>query len=149
MILRNLKLRHDLSPPRDYTSGHSLLVRRKQQGKILMYYDLEQKIEDYSEELFSDLGLATLTEDDKADLYARVQDHLHRVIVEILRPLLPGKEVAKIKQSVDEEDYHALDQTLSAFPQYKDTMEAKIDEEFEKLKLTISEEQRHGGATID
>ena len=53
-----------------------------------MYYDLEQKIEDYSGELFADLGLATLTEDDKADLYARVQEHLHQVIVEILRPFL-------------------------------------------------------------
>jgi len=113
-----------------------------------MYYDLEQKIEDYSEELFNDLGVATLTEDDKADLYARVQEHLHKVIVEILRPFLPAGEIAKIKQSVDQEDYHALDQVLSAHPQYKDTMEAKIDEEFEKLKLTIAEEQRNAGATL-
>lgn len=111
-----------------------------------MYYDLEKKIEEYSEELFNDLGLATLTEDDKADLYARVQEHLHQVIVEILRPHLAQAEIAKIKQSVGQEDYHALDQILANYPQYKETLETKIDEEFEKLKLTIAEEQKNAGS---
>ncbi|OGE79215.1 MAG: hypothetical protein A2751_04450 [Candidatus Doudnabacteria bacterium RIFCSPHIGHO2_01_FULL_46_14] len=110
-----------------------------------MYYDLEQKIEDYSEELFSDLGLASLSEDDKADLFARVQEHLHQVIVEVLRPLLPAPEITKMKQSLNQEDYHALDLVLAAYPQHKEAMEAKIDEEFEKLKLTIAEEQKNAG----
>lgn len=111
-----------------------------------MYYDLGQKIEDYSEELFNDLGVATLSEDDKADLYARVQEHLHQVIVKILHPLLPPAEIAKIKQSLGQEDYHALNRILANYPQYKDTLETKIDEEFKKLKLTIAEEQKNAGS---
>ncbi|OGE76935.1 MAG: hypothetical protein A3C85_01345 [Candidatus Doudnabacteria bacterium RIFCSPHIGHO2_02_FULL_48_21] len=106
-----------------------------------MYYDLEQKIEDYSEELFIDLGLATLTEETKADLFARVQNHLHQVIAEIVKQYLPAPDVTKINQALSEEDYRALDVVLKNYPQYKEQLETKIDEEFAKLKQTISEEQ--------
>ena len=111
-----------------------------------MYYDLEEKIENYSEDLFNDLGLASLDEEGKADLYARVQDNLHRAIAEALKDLLPQSELSKIKQALDQEDYHALDLVLKEYPQYKDTLETKIDEEFKKLKLTIAEEQRNEGS---
>lgn len=114
-----------------------------------MYYDLEKKIDDYSAELFADLGLAILPEDDKADLYARLEDHLHQVILSVLRPLLSASEIAKIKQAFDQEDYHALDEVLKGYPQYKDSLETKIDEEFKKLKLTIAEEQKHAGSGKD
>lgn len=110
-----------------------------------MYYDLEKKIDEYSAELFADLGLVTLSEDSKADLYARLEDHLHQVILDVLRPLLESAAIAKIKQALDQEDYHALDEVLKGYPQYKSQLETKIDEEFKKLKLTIAEEQTHEG----
>ena len=110
-----------------------------------MYYDLEKKIDEYSSELFADLGLASLPEDDKADLFARLEDHLHRVILAVLGPVLNQDEFLKIKQGIDHEDYHALDEVLSANPQYKNELEAKIDVEFNKLKLTITEEQKNAG----
>ena len=115
-----------------------------------MYSDLEKKIDDYSAELFADLGLAALPEDSKADLYARFEDRLHRVIMLFLKPILDPTAMSQIKQAVENEDYHALNQVLGKFPQYKSDLEAKIDEEFKKLKLTITEEKKdagHGTAT--
>ena len=123
--------------------GVDVIRKLGSRSEAQMYYDLEQKIEDYSEELFVDLGLATLTEETKADLFARVQNHLHQVIVEFLRPRLAAGEIAKINQALNEEDYHSLDMVLKEYPQYKDALETKIDEEFLKLKLTISEEQKN------
>lgn len=110
-----------------------------------MYYDLEKKIEEYSEEVFVDLGLATLSEDVKADLYARVQEHLHKVIISVLEPLIAPEELAKVQQALDQEDYHAVNTSLARYPQYKEALETKIDEEFNKLKLTMTEEQKNAG----
>jgi len=110
-----------------------------------MQYDLEKKIEDFSEEIFTDLGLATLSEDDKADVYARVQDSLHKVILAELRPLLPKEALSEIRLAIEQEDYYALDSILDQYPQFKETLDDKIDEDLENLKSTISEEQSHAG----
>ena len=110
-----------------------------------MNYDLEKTIEDFSEEIFADLGLASLTEDDKADVYARVQARLHHVILRELAQVAPSDSMGKIRGAMEQEDYHALDALLEQYPQYQETLQAKIDEELAKLKFTISEEQKHAG----
>ena len=45
---------------------------------------LNEKIDQYSEEMFVDLGLSDLPEDRKAEIYARVQDHLHQAMFSML-----------------------------------------------------------------
>ena len=110
-----------------------------------MAYEFEKKIEDFSEDIFGDLGSAMLTEDDKADVYARVQDRLHRVILFELQPLLSGAEMGSIRSAIEQEDYYALDAILEKYPEYKNTLETKIDEDLQGLKSTITEEQRNAG----
>ncbi len=116
---------------------------------MAMEYDLEKRIDDYSAELFADLGLASLSEEGKADLYARLEDHLHRVIISVLRPLVDDGKIAKLKQALDHEDYHPAGEILRAHPQYKNDLESKIEEEFNRLKLTIAEEQKNVGTGKD
>lgn len=106
-------------------------------------YNLDKKIEDYSEELFADLGPVALPEEKKADLYARVQEHLHRVIVEVLTGRLAEGEMARAHSALEHEDYRALSRILKRYPQYKDQLEEKIAAEFKNLKLTIAEEQKN------
>ena len=108
-------------------------------------HNLDKKIDEYSEELFSDLGLTGLPEEAKADIYARVQEHLHRVIVDTLSPLVGPSDAGRIKSALDHEDYHALDAVATRYPQFRDELQAKIDQEFANLKQTISEEQKHAG----
>lgn len=108
-------------------------------------YNLDKKIDEYSEELFTDLGLTALPEEAKADIYARVQEHLHRVIIDTLSPLVRPADAGRIKSVLDHEDYHALDRVLKRYPQFKDEVETKIDQEFTNLKQIITEEQQHAG----
>ena len=110
-----------------------------------MPYDLEKKIEDFSEDIFSSLGLASLPEDAKADIYARAQERLHRVILAELAPLVPSASMSSIRQAIEQEDYHALDSLLQQYPQYRETLETKIDDDLAGLKLTITEEQKNAG----
>ena len=116
---------------------------------MAMGYDLEKKIDDYSAELFTDLGLASLSEEGKADLYARLEEHLHRAILSVVRPLVEAAEIIKINQALDHEDYYAVGEVLRSYPQYKNNLESKIDEEFNKLRLIIVEEQKNARTGTD
>ncbi len=116
-------------------------------------YDLEKEIQNYSDDLFTDLGLAALSEDRKADVFARLQEHLHRVILETLRPVMTADETLEIEELLEQEDYHEFALAIRKHSEKKQELEEKISEEFEKLKLIILEEQRYanpkfpGGAT--
>lgn len=106
-------------------------------------YNLDKQIDEYSEELFADLGLAILPEEQKADLYARVQEHLHAVIIELLRPMVRPDELTSLHAALEQEDYRVLGRTLKRYSQLKKPLEDKIEAEFQKLKLTIAEELKH------
>lgn len=110
-------------------------------------YNLDKKIDEYSEELFTDLGLTALPEEAKADIYARVQDHLHRVIIDTLSPLVRPADAGRIKIALGHEDYRALDIVVRRYPQFKDEVQTKIDQKFVNLKQIIAEEQQHARYT--
>ena len=106
-------------------------------------YDLEQKIEDYSRELFVDLGVSNLSEDQKADLYARVQEHFHKVMVEAFSRILNPKELDRLIESLDQEDYEFLKNILQRHPEITPNVEDKIEQEFGRLKMAITKEQEN------
>lgn len=108
-------------------------------------YDLDKKLDEYSEELFVDLGLTGLPEEQKADIYARLEERLHHVILNTLTPALSGAEVSKLKLALEQEDYRGLSKILKKHPQFKTELEEKIQKEFDQLKLTLAEEQKHAG----
>lgn len=106
-------------------------------------YHLDKKIDEYSEELFVDLGLVTLPEERKADIYARLQENLHRVIIKTLGPSLGEAELSKIHEALEQEDYRGLGKILKRYPQYQNALEEKIEQEYQNLKLTIGEELKN------
>jgi hypothetical protein len=108
--------------------------------------DLNKRIEEYSEELFADLGPVALPEEKKADVYARVQEHLHRIILATLTPVLGHAEISRIHETLEQEDYRALGKILKHYPQYQQTVDTRIDEEFKNLKLMIAEEQKNASS---
>ncbi|MDP3993560.1 MAG: hypothetical protein U1C57_02605 [Candidatus Doudnabacteria bacterium] len=108
-------------------------------------YDFEKKIDGYTEEVFLDLGLSSLPEEKKAEIFARVQDHIHKVILDVFEKVLSLKESAKIKQALEQENYHGVSKILKKHGQFKNQLEDKIDKEFNQLKQTITEEQKHAG----
>ncbi len=109
-------------------------------------YDLDKKLDEYSEELFVDLGLTALPEEEKADIYARLEERLHHVILNTLTPTLSSAEFAKINLALEQEDYRGLSKILKKHPQFKVLLEEKIQKEFDQLKLTVAQEQKHAGA---
>lgn len=106
-------------------------------------YDLDKKIDEYSDELFSDLGVVSLSEEKKADIYARVEEHFHRVIVATLTPVLNREQLRQVTDALDQEDYRMLGKILKKYPQHIEELENKIDEEMQSLKLIITEEEKN------
>lgn len=105
--------------------------------------ELDKKIDQYSDELFLDLGLTNLPEDKKAEIYARLQDHLHYVIVSSLAKLLKPEELSEIRTAIDQEDYGELNKLLKKYPEHITDLEARVQEEYDSLKLIIAEEQKN------
>ena len=104
---------------------------------------LDKKIDEYSDELFLDLGLVSLPEEQKADIYARLQDHLHRVILQTLSKVLSAAEIERIKTTLEQEDYKSLSKIFKKYPQFLKELGSKVQEEFDRLKVIIREEQKH------
>ncbi len=109
--------------------------------------ELDKKIDEYSEQLFVDLGLTNLPEDQKADIYARVQEHLHKSIQETLRPVLNDARMGLVNAALEQENYKELRRILKKYPQYKTKLEEEVEKEFQNLKSIIAEEQKHAGET--
>ena len=95
--------------------------------------------------MFVDLGLTSLPEEQKAEIFARVQDHIRKVIMEVFAKVLSQKESARMKQALEQENYHGVGRILKKYGQFKNELEDKIDKEFDQLKQTITEEQKHAG----
>ena len=108
--------------------------------------ELDKKIDQYSDELYVDLGLIDLPEDKKAEIYARLQDHLHRVILDTLSKVLHTKRIKEIEALMEQEDYGKLAKVLRKYPQHAEQLEQKVQDEFDKLRVTILEEQQHAKA---
>lgn len=105
--------------------------------------DLDQKISGYSEELFLDLGLTRASEDEKADMYARIQDHMHEFIMKNLVHVFSTDDIEQINMSLEQEDYETLAHILDTKPVFKQSLEVRLDEEFASLKNIITEEQKN------
>ena len=112
-----------------------------------MDYNLEKQVDEYSEELFLDLGLAAVPEEEKAEIYARLQEHLHKVILDTLRPALKRQDTAGLERALEEENYHRLDKILKRHPGNKELLEKNLDRAFQNLKLIMTEEQKNAGKT--
>lgn len=108
--------------------------------------NVAQKIEEFTEELFVDLGLTMLPEEKKADIFARVEEHFRRAIIGSLRALSPGTDLSRLERALAEERTELLDRALRKYPQHRQAVENKIEEELQKLKLIIAEEQKNGQA---
>lgn len=106
-------------------------------------YNLEKKIEEYCEELFVDLGLLDMSEEKKAEIYARVEDHLQKIILETLTPALAQEVLAKINLAFEQENYKMLEDALKKHSKIREALEEKIETELRILKTTIAEEQQH------
>jgi|SRR3990167_9979769 len=107
---------------------------------------LNEKIDEYSEGLFVDLGLSDLPEDRKAEIYARVQDHLHQVMFSMLAPHIGPAEISDLRLAVEAEDYDKLEKILNRHPQYRAELETTMEQEFNNLKNVIAEEQKNAGS---
>lgn len=106
-------------------------------------YDLGKKIDEFSDELYIDLGLADLPEERKADLFARIQEHLHQALLATLRGVLGEKELGEVRTTLDQEDYGRLASILNRYPAHKSEIEKKLETEMQNLKVIISEEQKN------
>lgn len=109
-------------------------------------YDLAKKMDEYSDELFLDLGLITSPEEQKADIYARLQDHLHSVVLASFKKVLNRKEMTKLRTALEQEDYRRLNEILKLHPKQQAELEQKIQSEYDRLKLIISKEQKKLGS---
>lgn len=108
--------------------------------------ELDKKIDQYSDELYEDLGGIDLPEEKKAEIYARLQDHLHAVILETLKKVLGSRQMEEIEKLLEQENYVRLAEILKGYRQYTSELEQKVQEEFDKLKVTLLEEQKHATA---
>lgn len=107
-------------------------------------YSLDQKIEEYTEEAFADLGLASLSEEKKADIFARIQEQFQKAILTTLRGAIRPEDLAAIEGALEQENFEALTAALKRHPQFREELEKKIQKEFDQIKLTIAEEQKNG-----
>lgn len=104
---------------------------------------MDKKIEEFSEELFTDLGLSALPEEQKADIYARLQQHLHKVITMILSKVLSQSELEQLYKALEQENYRYLRKVIKKYPQLSAPLEEKIRQEFDNLKSLINKEQSY------
>ena len=107
-------------------------------------YQLDKKVDEYSESLFTDLGLSNLQEEEKADIYARVQEHIHSIMFETLTPIISAKAIASIREDIAEENYRNLEEVLHRYPKAREHLEKRIQTGYNNLKNIISEELKHG-----
>ena len=107
-------------------------------------YQLDKKIDEYSESLFTDLGLSNLKEEEKADIYARVQEHIHSIMFQTLTPVISAKDITSIREHIAQENYRKLEEVLHRYPKAHEQLEKKIQDEYNNLKTIISEELKHG-----
>jgi|SRR3989338_7381526 len=105
--------------------------------------NFDKKIEEYSEELFVDLGLSALSEEKKADIYARLQEHFHKTILNTVAGKVKSGDLEKIQKALDQEDYEALADILRKYAQFQNALDEKIEQEYNGLKLIIAEEQKN------
>lgn len=107
--------------------------------------NLDKKIEEYSEELFADLGLMALPEEKKADIYARLQEHFHKAILNAAVGKLSDKDLKTTQTALEQEDYAVLAECLRKYTGLQTELEDKIEQEYNALKLIIAEEQKNAG----
>lgn len=105
--------------------------------------ELDKKIDEFGDELFVDLGLTALPEERRAEIYARLEDHLHQVIIAHLSKILDKRTLRAIENALEQEDYRQLKRILKKYPQHASALEDKVNLEFDRLKLTIAKEQKN------
>lgn len=106
-------------------------------------YNLDQKIEEYTEELFVDLGLTQIPEDEKAEVFARMREQFHKVILATLSGAVSPHDLSAIEHAMEQENYDELSKIIKRYPQFKNELEEKIQKEFDQIKFAIIEEQKH------
>ena len=107
--------------------------------------ELNKRIEEFSEELYVDLSPVSLPEEVKADIYARIEERLHQVIMDMVSPKLGPQGSGAIKDALDHEDYPGLADLLARHDKLTKEVQDRIEEELKNLKATISQEQQHAG----
>lgn len=110
---------------------------------MISMQNIGQKIEELSEDLHADLGLAHLPDEEKADLFARLQEHLHAIILAAVSGALSHKETQRVTQALDQENYEMVDRTLKHHPELETKLEDEITRGFNELKSIITEEQNN------
>ena len=95
--------------------------------------DLEEKIEEYADGLFEDLGFTDLPEERKAEIFARVEEHLHNVIVDELSRDLDAVKMEVLKKALSQQDYKVASGVLD-MAEKKVVLENRIERELNQLK---------------
>jgi len=104
--------------------------------------DLEEKIEEYADGLFEDLGFSDLPEERKAEIFARVEERLHKVIVDELSADLDSSKMEILKKALSQQDYKIASGILD-MTEKKDILKRRIERELNQLKKVIEKEQRY------
>ena len=104
---------------------------------------LGEKIEDYVDELFSDLGLVDLPEEQKAQVFARVEERLHQVVMEKVKADLPTGQFEVLKKALEQQDYKVAAGILDLSPEKKTVLEKSVEHELNNLRGVIAKERRY------
>lgn len=105
--------------------------------------NLGEKIDKYADELFTDLGLVDLPEDQRADIFARIEERFEQVVISEISDIISISDRAELKQAFDEQDYEAVERVLNRYPQRLSRLEHKVDLELNRLKDLIAAEQKN------
>jgi len=105
--------------------------------------DLGHKIEEYVDELFDDLGPTELPEDKKADIFARVEERLHKLILNRAGPGLPRDKAGALASALQQQDYAAADKLLKLASNDTNSLNRAIDQEMKEFKQIIEKEQKY------
>ena len=105
--------------------------------------DLTEKIEKYTDGLFEDLGPTELSEERKADIFARVEERLQKVIISEAQRELPLKQRDILNKALEQQDYVVVSGMLNLSEERKARLENKIEHELNQLRSVIRKEQRY------
>ena len=105
--------------------------------------DLEKKIDELSDSLFLELNLKPTTEESKAEIFAHIQDALHKVIFDTYEAVLKSEEKQLVKRCLEGENYNALEDVFRKYPKLEEELEQKLPLVLGQLKEIFVKEQEN------
>lgn len=108
--------------------------------------NLAEKIDNYTDELYADLGLVEMTDEQKAHVFARVEEHLYQAISSGLS-YVESKDKKELQVALEQQNYSAAMEVVARYPASAHLVEKAVDRELKKIKFLIIEEQNNARET--